>query len=124
MIYGPSRLPILRLKNAFLTGIVALSLFSTPILIAHSAGLFKTSNRKQVIQGGLRVEEIKGSMTLEELARGFNMDVTAIAGLLSIPPDIPDSTRLFDLEDVDGSLTIKNLRDKLELYVTENENRG
>jgi ferredoxin len=120
LIYGPARLPFLRLKNALVSGICALSLFSAPILFAHSAGFFMTSNKKPVTQGGLRVEEIKGSMTLEELARGFNMDVMTMVGILSIPPDIPDSTRLFDLEDVDGLLTIKTLRDKLERYVTEN----
>jgi ferredoxin len=120
LIYGPARLPFLRLKNAFMTGILALSLFSAPILFAHSAGFFKTSSKRPVTQGALRVEEIKGSMTLEELARGFDMDVTAMAGVLSIPPEIPDSTRLFDLEDVDESLTMKTLRERLEHYVTEN----
>ena len=44
--------------------------------------------------------EVRGSMTLEELAQGFDMNVDTLLTVLGIPPDIPDSTKIFDLEEI------------------------
>ena len=35
-------------------------------------------------------------MTLKELAKGLNIDIETITGILGIPPDIHGSTKIFD----------------------------
>jgi hypothetical protein len=52
---------------------------------------------------------VRGSMTLEELAKGFDADVETILTVLGIPSDVPDSTKIFDLEEINESITIHTM---------------
>ena len=70
----------------------------------------------EVTQGTLKVEEIKSSMTLEELATGFNTSVEALIDFLTLPEDVPGSTKLRDLEDIDESITTKTVRSKMSSF--------
>ena len=55
-------------------------------------------------------------MTLKELGGGFNMDTSTILEILALPYEIPDSTRIFDLEDIDDALTMKTVKSILVEY--------
>ena len=105
------------LKKKLAVGVLAIALFSAPILFAQAGGLFKTSNRPAGRRGQLVLQDIKGSMTLKEIARGLNMDMETLASILGIPTEIPDSTRVYDLEDIDEYLTMKNVKGKLSEYL-------
>ena len=105
------------LKKKLAIGVLAIALFSAPILFAHTGGLFKTSNRPAGRRGQLVLQDIKGSMTLKEIARGLSMDMETLASILGIPTEIPDSTRVYDLEDIDEYLTMKNVKGKLSEYL-------
>lgn len=105
------------LKKKLAIGVLAIALFSAPILFAHAGGLFKTSNRFAGRRGQLVLQDIKGSMTLKEIASGLSMDTETLASILGIPTEIPDSTRVYDLEDIDEYLTMKNVKGKLSEYL-------
>ena len=59
-------------------------------------------------------------MTLKELAKGLNIDIETITGILGIPPDIHGSTKIFDLEDKNELLTLKTVKIKLSEYLSSN----
>ena len=111
--------PSLKLKNSFVTGVLILVLFAAPILVAHAGGLFKTSNKPVIARGELLVHDVKGSMTLHELAKGVDMNVDTLLTVLGIPPDVPDSTKIFDLEEINESITINTVKMELSKYLSE-----
>lgn len=82
----------------------------------QQAGAFKTTNKVVVVEGTLKAEEIKSSMTLEELAMGFNASLNTLLKFLSLPQDVPGSTKLRDLEDIDESMTTKSVRSKMSSF--------
>jgi ferredoxin len=113
------RKPSLKLKNSLVTGVLILVLFAAPILVAQARGLFKTSNKPVITRGELLVHDVKGSMTLDELAKGFDMNVDTLLTVLGIPPDVPESTKIFDLEDINESITINTVKMELSKYLSE-----
>jgi hypothetical protein len=54
--------------------------------------------------------EISGLMTLGEAASRLGIDMPGMRNLLDLKPDVPESTRLVDLEDIDETLTLHALR--------------
>lgn len=119
LTYSIQRKPFLKLKNSLVTGVVLLILFSTPILIARAGGLFKASNKPVISRGGLSIQEVKSSMTLKELAKGFDLEMETIISILEIPHDVPDSTRIFDLEEIDELMTLKTVKTELSEYLSK-----
>ncbi len=119
LTHSIQRKPFLKLRNSLVTGIILLILFSTPILIAHAGGLFKTSNKPVISRGGLSIQEVKSSMTLKELAKGFDLEIETIISILEIPHDVPDSTRIFDLEEIDELMTLKTVKTELSKYLSK-----
>jgi polyferredoxin len=110
---GRVRIP---LKNRLLPAFLVLTFFAAPIVISQQVGLFETSAKVQVVEGTLKAEEIKSSMTLEELAAGFNASLDALIEFLTLPEGVPASTKLRDLEDIDESLTTKAVRSKMSSF--------
>ena len=119
LTHSIQRKPFLKLRNSLVTGIILLILFSTPILIARAGGLFKTSNKPVISRGELSIQEVKSSMTLKELAKGFDLEMETIISILEIPHDVPDSTRIFDLEEIDELMTLKTVKTELSEYLSK-----
>ncbi|MBN2323651.1 MAG: 4Fe-4S binding protein [Spirochaetes bacterium] len=109
---------ILPFRNKALAGLLAVAVFAAPILFSRAVGLYNTtgsgaSEARKVQKGMLAVEEIKGSMSLEDVAAGMNIDVGVLNAILGLPADIPASTKLYDLEEIDGSLTLAAVKTKI-----------
>jgi polyferredoxin len=85
-------------------------LVAAPVLVARSAGLVQAPGWEQ--RAG-KVLEISGLMTLGEAASRLGLDVAGTRNLLNLGPEVPESTRLIDLEDIDGALTLHALRELL-----------
>lgn len=119
LTYSLPKKPRLALKNSLITGILVLALFSAPILFAHVTDRFKTSNRPAVRHGELTIQDMKGSMTLKDVAEGFDIDEDKIFQILGIPPDTPVSTKIFDLEDIADSITVHTVKLKISEYLSE-----
>ncbi len=111
-----SRTHKLSLNNRFLTAGIVLVLFASPILFAKQAGLFITSNKKEIVQGELIVDDIKASMSLDELARGFGSTLEAMLSYLDLPSDMSGDTKLKDIEDVIETATTGVIRRKMSEY--------
>jgi ferredoxin len=109
------------LRNRIVLGVLVLSLFSLPILAAMIGGFFNSSASYATRPGTLMIQNIRGSMTLGEMARGLNLDTASLSSILGIPPDTPDTTKMYDLEEIDGELTIGCVKDRLTDHL---EKRG
>ena len=58
-------------------------------------------------------------MTIDELAKGFDMKVDTLLTVLGIPSDVPCSTKIFDLEEINESITINTVKKELSKYLSE-----
>ena len=119
LTHSIKRKPFFKLKNSLVTGVLLLILFSTPILIARAGGLFKTTNKPVISRGNRLLQEVKSSMTLEDLAVGLDLDVETVIRVLEIPPDVPVSTKIFDLEDINELMTLKTIKSELSQYLSK-----
>jgi len=109
--------PMLKLRDGLVTALLIVVLFATPILIAHAGGWYNTSNKAVIERGTLVMNELKGSMTLRDLATGFDMEMETVFTLLGIPPQVPDSTKIYDLEEIDESITMHTVKMELSKYL-------
>jgi len=111
--------PFFRLRNGLVTATLLIVLFATPILIAHAGGLYQTSNKAVVQRGKLAMDELKGSMTLSDLAAGFDVEMDTVFALLGIPSNTPESTKIFDLEEINESITMHTVKIELSKYLNK-----
>ena len=111
--------PKLKLRDSLVTALLIMVLFATPILIAQAGGWYNTTNKAVVERGELVMNELKGSMTLRDLATGFDMEMETVFTLLGIPPHIPDSTKIYDLEEIDESITMHTVKIELSKYLNK-----
>jgi hypothetical protein len=79
------------------------------MLIVRSTGPALTPGSR----GEHAQKEISGLMTLGELASGMGLEVQVMRNLLNLTPDVKESTRLIDLEDIDETLTVPAVRELL-----------
>ena len=121
LLSGPRRGVFAPLKSRIVLGVLVLSLFFLPIVSAITGGYFNSSASKLERPGTLTLQDIRGSMTLGEMARGLRMDTASLTAILGIPPDTPDTTKMYDLEEIDGELTIGQVKDRLSDHM---EKRG
>jgi len=106
----------LSLNNRFMASGIILILFFTPILVAKKAGVFKTSNTVEIVQGQLTIEDIKTSTTLDELATGFNSTLKFLLDYLELPSNMSGETKLKDIEDVVETATTRVIIEKMSQF--------
>ena len=103
--------------NPVVYGIIVVSLFLGTIYIAQAAGLWSVSGKvtatgEKVQPTGTNVEEIKGWMTLGDIATAYKVPVGEILGTFSLPADTPPTKQIKELESDTFSPT--NLRTWLQ----------
>jgi hypothetical protein len=79
------------------------------MLIVRSTGPASTPGSK----GQHAQKEITGLVTLGELAYHLGLEMQVMRNLLDLTPDVKESTRLIDLEDIDETLTVPAVRELL-----------
>lgn len=99
--------------NSYLYGFLAVALFVGIIFGAKSIGVWSTSGKvtstgEKITATGANVEEIKGWMTLGEIAKAYNAPISEIAAAFDLPTDVAPEKAIKDLESATFSVT--NLR--------------
>ena len=120
---GPGRMS-LALKNRLVIGVLALGLFCAPILYAEAVGFFNSQNGSSAAggkRGVLMIQDIKGTMTLADVAKGLGLSTESLAGILGISQETPGFTKMYNLEEIDERLTVKNLKDVLLGHLKGND---
>jgi ferredoxin len=120
LTYSAGARGLLPLRKKILAGLLAVAVFSAPIVFAKAAGLYNAkgaatgaTGTRKAEKGTLDVSEIKGAMSLEDLAAGMGIDMGPLYTILGISGDVPGSTKLYDLEEIDGSLTTAEVKTKV-----------
>ncbi len=96
--------------NSYLYGFLAVALFVGIIFGAKSIGVWSTSGKvtatgERVTATGADVEEIKGWMTLGEVAKAYNVPISEIAAAFDLPADVAPEKAIKDFESTKFSVT-------------------
>ena len=99
--------------NSYLYGFLAVALFLGVVFASNAAGIWSTSGKvtstgEKVTATGASVDEIKGWMTLGEVAKAYNAPISEIAAAFELPADVSPEKAIKDLESAKFSVT--NLR--------------
>lgn len=88
--------------------------FLGTVAVAQSAGLWSTSGRTSVTLSQLAPADVKGWMTLQQVAEGFGLSQAELYALVNLPADVPASTALKDVEKLAPGFEVSALREALE----------
>lgn len=104
--------------NPFLYGVLILVLFFGIIGGAKAAGVWSVSGKlnaagEKLAPTGMNPDEIKGWMTLGDVAKAYNIPVAEILATFNLPADTPDTAQIKSLES--DSFSPANLRAWLKM---------
>lgn len=99
--------------NPFVYGILALVIFVGVIFTAQAAGFWSISGKvsasgEKISATGKNVEEIKGWMTLGEVAKAYNVPIEEIIKAFGLPDTTNAATQIKSLEG--STFTTSGLR--------------
>ena len=99
--------------NPFLAPLIVIAVLIGSVIGAQAFGLWSTSGRTTVNLQQMSPEDVKGWMTLQQVMDGLNLSQSELYALANVPPDIPASTALKELEGVVPDFEVTVLREKL-----------
>ncbi|GIM29983.1 4Fe-4S ferredoxin [Clostridium polyendosporum] len=82
-----------------LTITMVIVLFFSGILISESLGIYNTLPAPIPANQTITADEIKGYMTLKEVANGLKVDIKELYEKLDIPENVPEKTRFKDVKN-------------------------
>ncbi len=104
--------------NRLLMPIVAITVLLGTVLGSQFLGIWSISGRTSVDMGKLAPEDIKGWMTLQQVADGLDLSIEEVYQVGGIPADVSPDSALKDIEDV---IEVSALREALADYLSGNE---
>jgi hypothetical protein len=96
--------------NSYVYGFLAVALFVAVIFGAKAMGVWSTSGKvtatgEKITATGANVEEIKGWMTIGEIAKAYNVPLSEIAAAFDLPADVAPEKAVKDLESAKFSVS-------------------
>ena len=96
--------------NPYVYGLLALAVFFGVIFTAQAAGYWTVSGKmsgtgEKTTPTGTNVEEIKGWMTLGEIAKAYNVPIEEIAKAFDLPADVSPTKQVKELESATFSVS-------------------
>ena len=88
--------------------------------VATVTGDWVTGGREQVVQGArIKVDDIKGWMTLQQAADGLGIPVATVIGLIGGPEaaGLAPSTAFKEVESLVPGFELTSFRDRLRAYL-------
>ena len=99
--------------NRYLMPVIVIAALLGIVVIAHVFGLWSTSGRTSVDLERLSAADIKGWMTLQQVADGLGIPVNEVYTAGGIPADVPPDTALKNLEGLVEGFETSLLREAL-----------
>jgi hypothetical protein len=88
--------------------------------IAQATGLWEVSGKQAIAPGGLTSsEDVRGWMTLQQIADGFGLGLNDLYRLAGVPQEVPPETALKDLEAQLTDFETSGVREALSVYLGE-----
>ncbi len=104
--------------NRLLMPIIVITVLLGTVLGSQLLGIWSISGRTSVDMGELAPEDIKGWMTLQQVADGLDLSIEEVYQVGGIPADVSPDSALKDLEDV---IEVSALREALADYLSGGE---
>lgn len=109
----------MRVNKYILPALVIVMLLGT-VVIAQASGYWIVSGKQMVDVNNLQsTTDIKGWMTLQQVADGLDIDQPTLYELIDIPPDIPPETLLKEIEAFVPGFEVRSARETLAEYLAE-----
>lgn len=102
-----------KLKPAAVLSLVIV-LFIGGIAISKTIGIYNTLPEPISASTTISVDEIKGYMTLKEVAGALKMDIKDLYKKLEIPEEVPENTKFKEVKNYISSFSVEEAKDKLE----------
>lgn len=108
----------MKVNKYILPSFTLLAILAT-VLIAQWTGQWITSGKELVDLNNLTTtDDIRGWMTLQQVADGFALEVSDLYTLLQLPVDLPPETALKDLEGIIPDFEVTTVRAVLAPYIS------
>jgi len=87
---------------------------------AQATGVWEVSGKQEISFGGLTSsDEVRGWMTLQQVADGYRLAVEDLYVMLNLPPDLPAETALKELEGLIPDFETTTVREVIAAYLGE-----
>jgi hypothetical protein len=104
--------------NRYWMPIIVIGVLFGTVVGSQVFGWWSISGRTSVNLGQLSPEDIKGWMTLQQVADGLNLSIEDVYRIGGIPADVAPETALKDLEEI---VEVSTLRETLAEYLSNGE---
>lgn len=105
------------LKKIFKPAVVIIIVFSTffsGIVLSKIAGIYTTLPAPITANSTIKYDELKGYMTLKEVALGMKLDIKSLYKKLNIPESVPENTKLKDVKNYIPEFSVETAKELLE----------
>jgi hypothetical protein len=110
----------MKVHRLVMPAILIVTLLGT-VQVANLLGYWQTSGQELVDLTNLKAADIKGWMTLEQVALGTQIPLPDLLVILGLPADTPGATPMKDLEDI---VDVDTARTKISDYLGQPASPG
>ncbi len=104
--------------NRYLMPGLVIAILLGSVIVAQATGQWIVSGRERIDVTNLTSSaDVRGWMTLQQVADGFGIDQTELYRVMGIPADIPPETALKDIEKILPDFEVSEARDALAAYL-------
>jgi hypothetical protein len=109
----------MRVNKYLIPVLVAIALLGS-VGVAQATGAWEGSGKQEISSGGLvGSDEVRGWMTLQQIADGFGLGIEELYALLGLPTDLPPESALKELEGLIPDFETSSVRELLAVYLGE-----
>lgn len=106
--------------NKYLVPALVIGLLLATVGVAQATGYWIVSGKQMIDIGSMATsDDIRGWMSIEEIAQGFDLDLATVYSLTGIPTDTPPDTALKDLETVLTDFEVTTVREAIAAHLGE-----
>lgn len=89
-----------KVVNPLVAILLVLALFFVPIFISQAVGIYNLKPEKLKAGETLKLENVKGYMTIKEVAEQAKMDVKEVYKAFGIPQSVPKETKMKEIKNI------------------------
>jgi hypothetical protein len=101
-------------RRPLLVPILAIVILLGTVQVARLAGYWQTSGQALIAMHDLRADDLRGWISLQQIADGTGVTLSELCSLFGLPADTPAVTALKDIEDV---ISVPEARTRLGSYL-------
>jgi ferredoxin len=94
--------------------ILVVALFFVPIFVTQSLGIYKMLPEKILPGQSIKIEEIRGYMTIKEAAAATRMGLEEFYKKFQIPENVPDTTKMKEIGNVAPGYNFEKIQESMQ----------